>query len=82
MDGSEPPFLLIDGEQELLILSIPHIPNTAAESEVLAGKLQAAGVDVELLVLPDARWASLLVEEEFSAEILEAIEAFLAELPD
>ncbi len=79
IDGSEPPFLLVDGDLELLSLSIPYISNTAAESEVFAGELQAAGVDAELLVLPDARWASLL-EEESSKEILEAVDAFLVEL--
>ena len=81
IDGSEPPFLLIDGDWELFILSIPYISNPAAESEVFAGELQAAGVDAELLVLSDARWASLSVEGS-SKEILEAIEAFLAELSE
>jgi acetyl esterase/lipase len=81
IDGSEPRYVLIDGELELLALTIPYISDAAAESEVFAGELQAAGVDVELLVLPDARWASLS-EEGSSKQILEAIEAFLVDVLD
>jgi acetyl esterase/lipase len=81
IDGSEPPFLLIDGELDLFFLSTVLSPEIAAESEVFAGELQAAGADVELLVLPDARWSSLS-EEESSVDIVEATEAFLADVLD
>jgi len=78
VDGSEPPFLLIDGASDLFIraMSSRQVP---AESEGFAAELQAAGVDAELLQLADARWRDLETEEP-SGEVLQAIEAFLDDL--
>jgi acetyl esterase/lipase len=46
VDGSEPPFLLIHGEVDEIV---PY-----GESEAFASRLQAAGVETELMLLPGA----------------------------
>jgi acetyl esterase/lipase len=71
VDGSEPPFLLVHGLKDECMI--------ASESETLGAELQAAGAKTNLLLLPDAGYASLR-DQESSQEIFEAIEAFLNDL--
>jgi acetyl esterase/lipase len=78
IDGSEPPFLLVDGQYDLGILHNTGVEHPA-ESEAFAAELQAAGVDAKLLQLADIRWTSLRTEEP-PEHVLQAIEAFLDEL--
>jgi acetyl esterase/lipase len=46
VDGSEPPFLLIHGDVDEMV--------PPGESEAFASRLQAAGVEAELVLLPGA----------------------------
>jgi acetyl esterase/lipase len=83
VDGSQVPFLLIDGPEELswafLIPSFEMRPLSEAES--FAAALREAGVNAETRIIDDARFDSLK-DPESSPEILAAIEAFLVDLFD
>jgi acetyl esterase/lipase len=68
IDGSEPPFLLVHGGSDSTIS-----PNNSSD---FAEALEAAGVQVELLIVPDANHAQITKSEES----LEAVAAFLARL--
>ena len=76
VDGSEPPFLLIHGTSDT---SIP-----SWMSEDFATALEEAGADVELLLLEEERHAFLIqpLSSPANVQSLEAIEAFLASLPE
>jgi acetyl esterase/lipase len=79
LDGSEPPFLLIDGPGNAgWIGRLPRDQLPPADVTFLLPELQAAGVEVQSLVFPDAKWDTVL-EPEASTEIYAAIETFLAE---
>jgi acetyl esterase/lipase len=68
VDGSEPPFLLIHGLDDSTI--------EPEQSMYLAETLERAGVDVELLLLPDADHGAIINSEQS----FEAVENFLATL--
>jgi acetyl esterase/lipase len=68
IDGSEPPFLLVHGGNDSTI--------SPTNSSDFAEALEAAGVEVELLIVPNANHAQITKSEES----LQAVEAFLAEL--
>ncbi len=68
VDGSEPPFLLIHGEEDH---SIPP-----AQSQAFAALLKSAGGEVELLLIPDASHNKI----KSSAQSLEAVENFINRL--
>jgi acetyl esterase/lipase len=68
VDGSEPPFLLIHGLDDSTI--------EPEQSMYLAETLERAGVDVELLLLPDASHGAIINSEQS----FEAVENFLATL--
>ena len=70
IDGSEPPFLLIHGEDDTNI--------RPAQSEEFASALSEAGVDVELLIVPGATHGVITRSEE----VFEAVIAFLARVID
>jgi dipeptidyl aminopeptidase/acylaminoacyl peptidase len=73
IDGSEPPFLLIHGREDLIVDS--------AEPEVFLALLQAAGVDARLLMLSDAGHRD--ISDAHSAafeESCQAMEAFFGEV--
>jgi dipeptidyl aminopeptidase/acylaminoacyl peptidase len=62
LDGSEPPFLLIHGQEDGFV--------PATESEAFAARLQAAGVEVDLQLWPGAGHNTPLLP------ICEALEGF------
>ncbi len=66
IDGSEPPFLIIHGEADR---SIP-----IEQSQTFAAALQAAGVQTELMLIPDATHAGIIS----SQVTLDAALSFLA----
>jgi acetyl esterase/lipase len=70
LDGEEPPFLLIHGDEDRII--------PLQRSEQLAAELQAAGVTVELLILPEAGHL-FPVYGAGRAEAWQAVDEFLAE---
>ncbi len=70
VDGSEPPFLLIHGGKDRTI--------ELEQSEYLAEVLEQAGVDVTLLVIPDAGHDEIIDR----AQSFEAVEDFLAALAE
>ena len=73
IDGSEPPFLLIHGEEDMAVNS--------AESEAFAAQLQAAGVEAKLLVLSDARHGDIIDHRSSGfEEAVQAMEAFLTKV--
>jgi len=72
LDGSEPPFMIIHGSGEE---GIPRI-----ESEAFASQLQEAGVEVELLLLPDASHQSVYPSSPSFPEIAGAIVDFARKL--
>jgi acetyl esterase/lipase len=68
VDGSEPPFLLIHGLDDSTI--------EPEQSMYLAETLERAGVEVELLLIPDADHGAIINSEQS----FEAVENFLATL--
>ena len=70
IDGSEPPYMLIHGEDDTNILP--------AQSEEFALALSEAGVDVELVVVPGATHGVITSSEE----VFEAVISFLARVMD
>jgi Tol biopolymer transport system component/acetyl esterase/lipase len=68
VDGSEPPFLLIHGTEDEVF--------DPAESMGFAKVLEQAGVDVELLLIPDADHGAIIYDEQS----FEAVEGFLKTL--
>lgn len=79
LDGSEPPFLLLDGPGNVAWLGrLPRDQLPPADATFLVPELQAAGVEVQSLVFPDAEYDTVL-DAEASTEIYVAIEGFLAE---
>jgi len=58
VDGSDPPFLLIHGQDD------QNIP--ASQSREFAAILEAAGVEVELLIIPDAGHNQIINSSESS----------------
>lgn len=71
LDGSEPPFLVIHGSGDL----IPRI-----ESEAFATHLQDSGIEVELLLLPNASHQSVYPASASFPEIAGAVVEFASEL--
>jgi dipeptidyl aminopeptidase/acylaminoacyl peptidase len=72
IDGSEPPFLLIHGENDAL---------DSAEPEAFEALLQAAGVDAKLLMLPNAGHQDIRDDYRSGFEAAcQAIEAFMVEV--
>lgn len=72
VDGDEPPFLLVHGEQDEVV--------EARDSRQLAQRLRAAGVRVELLLLPDAGHSAPLFglyEPDRAPRVLPAILSFV-----
>jgi acetyl esterase/lipase len=74
LDGGEPPFLIIHGSGEE---GIPRI-----ESQAFASRLEAAGVEVELLLLPTASHQSVYPSSPSFPEIAEAVVTFARNLGD
>ena len=72
LDGSEPPFLIIHGSGKD---RIPRI-----ESQAFAKRLQEAGVDVKLLLLPNASHQSVYPSAPSFPEIAGAIVDFAKKL--
>jgi acetyl esterase/lipase len=70
IDGSEPPFLLIHGTDDTMIEPL--------QSEAFAGVLESAGVEVQLVLLPDVGHDSILSNQE----ALKEIEEFLVHLSE
>jgi acetyl esterase/lipase len=68
VDGSEPPFLLIHGLDDSTV--------EPEQSKYFAETLERAGVEVELLLIPDADHGAILNSEQS----FEAVEDFLATL--
>jgi acetyl esterase/lipase/streptogramin lyase len=68
IDGSEPPFLLIHGLDDITI--------EPEQSIYFAKALKQAGVEVELLLIPDAGHQDII----YSEQSFEAVEDFLASL--
>ena len=68
IDGSEPPFLIIHGTGDTMI--------EPQQSEAFVGVLESAGVEVELVLLPDVGHDSILSNQD----ALNAIEEFLVRL--
>jgi acetyl esterase/lipase len=66
VDGSEPPFLLIHGGADTTILP--------SQSRRFASALEDVGVEVELLVVPDAVHMTVIG----CPEAMDAVDAFLA----
>ena len=66
LDGSEPPFLLIHGAADEMV--------PPGESEAYASRLQAAGVEAELMLLPGAGHNPPFME------MCEAVGAFASDL--
>lgn len=73
LDGNEPPFLIIHGSGDW----IPRI-----ESEAFASRLEDAGVDVELVLLPTASHQSVYPSSSSFADIAGAIVEFARKLGD
>ena len=68
IDGSEPPFLIIHGEADR---SIP-----IEQSQTFAAALQAAGVQTELMLIPDANHFEIInsqVTLEAALEFLDGL---------
>ena len=72
LDGSEPPYLIVHGSGED---GLPRI-----ESEAFASRLQEAGVEVELLLLPTASHQSVYPTSASFPEIAGAIVEFASGL--
>ncbi len=68
VDGSEPPFLIIHGQDD------QNIP--ASQSQDFALILETAGVDVELLLIPDADHNQI----KSSTQSIEAVENFISRI--
>jgi len=67
VDGSEPPFLVVHGTDDVMVLP--------RQSERSVSLLRDAGVDVELVLIPGVDHTRVLGEETY-----EAVDAFIARL--
>jgi acetyl esterase/lipase len=80
---SKHPTLLIDSAQDLLILEggfrAQGAPVPPSQSDAYASELEAAGAQVDVLVLPDIAQDSVRGGESF-AVVFEAIEAFTSQV--
>jgi acetyl esterase/lipase len=76
LDGSEPPFLVIQGSgSQGDNWSLPRI-----ESEAFVKRLQEAGVNVQLLQLPNASHHSIFLDSPYFLDIAGAVLKFAKEL--